>query len=299
MARNMNVLLSGKLSFVTARLICVVALISVAVSGAFAQGNAAASAADAKAAEVILPGAVYDVATIKPHNPSLNISFGSLPNGGFISTGMSLKNLVCGAYNKKDFQCLGGPAWLDSDRYDVEAKPDSALSDQLLKLSPEQRWKVQGLMKQALLEDRIKLKVHHETRVLPIFALVVAKGGLKMQEGKAGDNYSKGLKWADGKGMGAGSFTIGNGMMQAQGISMDSLADQLTNEVGHIVQNKTGLTGVDDFTLRYSDDLATGADSSVPSIFTALQEQLGLKLENAKAPVDVIVIDHVERPSAN
>ena len=204
---------------------------------------------------------MYDVATIKPHNPSLNISFGSLPNGGFISTGMSLKNLVCGAYNKKDFQCLGGPAWLDSDRYDVEAKPDSALSDQLLKLSPEQRWKVQGLMKQALLEDRIKLKVHHETRVLPIFALVVAKGGLKMQEGKAGDNYSK--------------------------------------EVGHIVQNKTGLTGVYDFTLRYSDDLATGADSSVPSIFTALQEQLGLKLENAKAPVDVIVIDHVERPSAN
>jgi uncharacterized protein (TIGR03435 family) len=99
--------------------------------------------------------------------------------------------------------------------------------------------------------------------------------------------------------MGAGSFTIGNGMMQAQGISMDSLADQLTNEVGHIVQNKTGLTGVYDFTLRYSDDLATGADSSVPSIFTALQEQLGLKLENAKAPVDVIVIDHVERPSAN
>ena len=194
MARNMNVPVSGKLSFVTARLICVAALMSFTVLAAFAQGNSAANATDAKTTEVLLPGATYDVATIKPHDPNVNISFSSLPNGGFIAKGTTLKNLVCGAYDKFDFQCLGGPAWLDSDRYDVEAKPVSALSDQLLKLSPEQRGKVQGRMQQALLEDRIKLKAHHETRELPIFALVVAKGGLKMQEGKAGDTYSKGLK---------------------------------------------------------------------------------------------------------
>jgi uncharacterized protein (TIGR03435 family) len=299
MARNMNVPVSGKLSFVTARLICVAALMSFTVLAAFAQGNSAANATDAKTTEVLLPGATYDVATIKPHDPNVNISFSSLPNGGFIAKGTTLKNLVCGAYDKFDFQCLGGPAWLDSDRYDVEAKPVSALSDQLLKLSPEQRGKVQGRMQQALLEDRIKLKAHHETRELPIFALVVAKGGLKMQEGKAGDTYSKGLKWDDGKEMGAGSFTIGNGKMQAQGISMESLAAQLTQEVEHIVHDQTGLKGIYDFTLKYSDDMAAGADSAAPSIFTAIQEQLGLKMESTKGPVDVIVIDHVERPSAN
>jgi uncharacterized protein (TIGR03435 family) len=80
---------------------------------------------------------------------------------------------------------------------------------------------------------------------------------------------------------------------------MESLAAQLTQEVGHIVQDQTGLKGIYDFTLRYSDDMAAKADSSVPSIYTALQEQLGLKLEPTKGPVDVIVIDHVERPSAN
>jgi uncharacterized protein (TIGR03435 family) len=295
----MNVHVSGKLSFLTARLIYIATLMSFTVSAAFAQGNAETSAADAKTTEVLLPGAVYDVATIKPHNPSLNISFSPLPNGGFIYTGMSLKNLVCGAYDKFDFQCLGGPAWFNSEQFDVEAKPDSALSEQLLKLSWKERTKVQERMQQALLEDRIKLKVHHETRELPIFALVVAKGGLKMQEGKTGDTYSNGLKGGDGKAIGAGSFTVGNGKMQAQGISMDALAAQLTQEVGHIVQDQTVLKGVYDFTLRYSDELASSSESSAPSIFTALQEQLGLKLESTKGPVDVLVIDHVERPSAN
>jgi uncharacterized protein (TIGR03435 family) len=299
MNRDMNKLAAGNLNLPITRLICVAALMSFTVLAAFAQGKAEASAADSKAAEAILPGAVYDVATIKPHDPNVNVSFSSLPNGGFIAKGTTLKNLVCGAYDKFDFQCLGGPAWLDSDRYDVEAKPDSALSDQLLKLSREERGKVQGRMQQALLEDRIKLKVHHETKELPIFALVVAKGGLKMQEGKTGDTYSKGLKGIDGKGMGAGSYMVGNGKMTAQGISMESLAAQLTQEVGHIVQDQTGLKGIYDFTLRYSDDMAAKADSSVPSIYTALQEQLGLKLEPTKGPVDVIVIDHVERPSAN
>ena len=189
--------------------------------------------------------------------------------------------------------------WFNSEQFDVEAKPDSALSEQLLKLSWKERTKVQERMQQALLEDRIKLKVHHETREMSIFALVVAKGELKMHEAKAGDTYANGMKGGAVKGMVPGSYMVGDGKMQAWGISMDTLADQLTDEVGHIVQDQTGLAGVYDFTLRYSDDLAAGADSSVPSIYTALQEQLGLKLESTKGPVDVIVIDHVERPSAN
>jgi uncharacterized protein (TIGR03435 family) len=300
MAHHMNKRASSKLNFSIKRLICVAALISVAVSGALAQGNAAASAADAKAAEVLLPGATYDVATIKQTSPNAQGGgVGMRPNGSFYTKNQSLKNIVCGAYDVMLFQCVGGPAWFESDQYDIEAKPDSATQEQLQTLGMKQRVQVYQRMQQALFADRLKLKVHYETREMPIFALVVAKGGLKMHESKEGDTYANGLKGSDGKAFGRGAFMVGNGKMTAQGMSMDALAGQLAATTSHIVSNKTGLTGVYDFTLKYSDDMATGADSAAPSIYTALQEQLGLKLEPTKGPVDVLVIDHVERPSAN
>jgi uncharacterized protein (TIGR03435 family) len=221
-----------------------------------------------------------------------------LPDGGFIAKGALLRDLACEAYDVPPSTCLGGPAWLSSDRYDIEAKPDGMIAERLQTLTPEQWNSVQNQMIIALLADRLKLKVHRETKELPIFALVVSKGGPKLQEAKAGDMYPKGLKGADGQGLGAGSTSIGNGRLIAQGISMGRLAEQLTDKLEHIVQNHTGLTGVYDFTLRYSDDDAS-ANSVAPSIFTAIQEQLGLKLESTKAPVSVLVIDHVERPSAN
>jgi uncharacterized protein (TIGR03435 family) len=197
------------------------------------------------------------------------------------------------------FQCLGGPAWIESDPYDIEAKPDETTTEQLLKLTPKQRWPVEQRMQQALFADRLKLKVHFETREMPIFALVVAKGGLRMHEAKPGDTYANGLKGGDGKTFGGGSYMVGNGKMTAQGISMDSLAANLAGTTGHIVSNKTGLTGVYDFTLQYADSDPPPPDSTAPSIYTAIEEQLGLKLESSKGPVQVLVIDHVERPSAN
>jgi uncharacterized protein (TIGR03435 family) len=197
------------------------------------------------------------------------------------------------------FQCLGGPAWIESDPYDIEAKPDETTTEQLLKLTPKQRWPVEQRMQQALFADRLKLKVHFETREMPIFALVVAKGGLRMHEAKPGDTYANGLKGGDGKAFGGGSYMVGNGKMTAQGISMDSLAANLAGTTGHIVSNKTGLTGVYDFTLQYADSDPPPPDSTAPSIYTAIEEQLGLKLESSKGPVQVLVIDHVERPSAN
>jgi len=300
MNRDMNKLAAGNLSFSITRLICAAALMSFTVSAAFAQGNAATSAADAKGAEVILPGAVYDVATIKPANPNAQGGGGGMrPNGSFYTKNQSLKNIVCGAYDVMLFQCVGGPAWFESDQYDIEAKPDSATQEQLQTLGMKQRVQVYQRMKQALFADRLKLKVHYETREMPIFALVVAKGGLKMHESKEGDTYANGLKGSDGKAFGRGAFMVGNGKMTAQGMSMDALAGQLAATTSHIVNNKTGLTGVYEFTLKYSDDVAASSDSTVPSIFTALEEQLGLKLESSKGPVQVLVIDHVERPSAN
>jgi uncharacterized protein (TIGR03435 family) len=180
---------------------------------------------------------------------------------------------------------LGGPIWFDSDQFDVEAKPDDAISEQLVKLSWQERAKVAERMMQALFADRIQLKVHHEPRELPTFALVIAKGGLKMIEGKTEDWYS--------------TDTGKIQTIESKGISMESLVEQLSQQMGHIVVDQTGLKGLYAFTLRFSSNLDATADSSEPSIYTALQEQLGLELESTKAQVDVLVIDHVERPSAN
>jgi uncharacterized protein (TIGR03435 family) len=288
MARYMNVHVSGKLSFLTALLICIATLMSFTVSTALAQGNSATSAVDSKTTEVLLPGAAYDVATIKPSVVSgvgLQNSFDTMPNGGFIAKGLPLKHLVCGAYDKLDFQCLGGPKWFDSDQFDVEAKPDDAISEQLVKLSWQERSKVAKRMMQALFADRIQLKVHHETRELPTFALVIAKGGLKMTDMKTEYWYS--------------TDTGKIQTIESKGISMESLVEQLSQQMGHIVVDQTGLKGLYAFTLKFSSNLDATADSSEPSIYTALQEQLGLKLVPTKAPVDVLVIDHVERTSAN
>lgn len=287
--------ISGKFNLSIKRAICIVAFMGAAVPVAFGQAKAGPGAADAKAEDAILPSATYDVATIKLSDPNAQGSgIGWRPNGSFYTKGQTLKNIVCGAYDEMTFQCLGGPAWFDSDKYDIEAKPDSATEERLQKLNQKGTWPVEQQMQQALFADRLKLKVHYETRELPIFALVVAKGGLKMHEAKPGDTYANGIK-----GMGAGGYMVGNGKMIAQGISMDNFAQQLTATTSHIVSNKTGLTGLYDFTLRYSNDDLPAPDSAAPSIYTALEEQLGLKLESAKGPVKVLVIDHVERPSEN
>lgn len=265
-------------------------LLLLALTGSHckAQTKTDTSATDAKAITEILPGATYDVATFKPSvlgGVGLQSSFSPMASGGFIAKGYTLKYLACGAYDKLNFQCLGGPAWFDSETFDIEAKPDDAISEQLVKLSWQEREKVSKRMMQALFADRIQLKVHHETRELPTFALVIAKSGLKMTEVKAEQGYS-----------------TSSGKMQTietKGISMESLVALLSQQVGHSVVDQTRLKGFYAFNLKSSNDLDVNADSSVPSIYTALQEQLGLKLVPTKAPVDVIVIDHVERPSAN
>ena len=300
MVRNMTRQVFGRLNFMITRWMCAAVLAGLVVPGAWGQGNVAASGTDAKDEVVLLPSATYDVATIKASDPNARgSSAGARPNGGFFSKNQPLKSAICDAYNVSFIQCVGGPAWLGSDQYDIEAKPDSATTEQLLKLSWKQREPLQERMMQALLADRLKLKVHFETREISIFALVVAKSGLKMHEAQPGDTYANGLKRGDGKPLGRQSFTMGNGNMTAQGILMDTLAANLANMTGHLVENKTGLTGAYDFTLQYSDKDPPPPDSTAPSIYTALEEQLGLKLESTKGPVQVLVIDHVERPSEN
>jgi uncharacterized protein (TIGR03435 family) len=168
-------------------------------------------------------------------------------------------------------------------------------------------------MLQALLAERLNLQVHRETKELPIYALVIAKNGPKFQEGKLGDTYPNGFKGLNGAPVGAGMMRMGAGEWTGQGIPIANLVGSLSRRLGRTVVDKTGLTGKYDFTLRWTPDdnpvspkepggapdAAALPDSSGPSIFTALQEQLGLKLESQKGPVETIVIDHVERPSQN
>ena len=193
---------------------------------------------------------------------------------------------------------------------------DRATADELGTHSEEKRVAATQHMMQMLLADRFKLKVHQETKELAIYALIVAKNGPKLHEAKPGDTYPNGLKGPDAR-SGAGMMFGGREGLTAQGVPIANLVRHLSLQLGRTVIDKTGLAGKYDFTLKWTPDEIRSSmfkgpesgppgpastafsDSSGPSLFTALEEQLGLKLESQKGPVEIVVIDHVERPSEN
>jgi uncharacterized protein (TIGR03435 family) len=231
----------------------------------------------------------FEVASIRPSRPSEYMSIRPRADGISI-TGLSLRGLVFNAYNvpgmsmiSKDNQVLGLPVWARSDLFDVEAKIGDDCLAALQKLPLKEQFRQRQFMLQALLADRFKLRIHRETKEMPIYVLIVAKGGPKLKESQAGA-----YKWMSSD----GRFNITAGRI-------DDLALGLSGEVDRIVTNKTGLTGKYDMALEWTPDEQQGTADAGPSLFTALQEQLGLKLESQKGPVDTIVIDHVETPSEN
>jgi len=248
----------------------------------------------------------YDVVSVR-QNKSGTKSFRS----GYTPNGLSVENasllmLIRQAYamfDSLDDKFLQVPEWAKTERYDIQAKVDASDIEDLHKLSAAQR----GLMLQALLADRFKLTTHQEIREQPVYALVVAKSGPKLKEAKPDDTYPNGID--DGHGHKADTVRMSRGGFIAQAIPMSSLESILTQIVERTVLDKTELTGKYNVTLSWSPEEnqtafstaadITPSDSAGPSIFTALQEQLGLKLESQKAPVEVLVIDHVERPSEN
>jgi uncharacterized protein (TIGR03435 family) len=244
----------------------------------------------------------YEVVSIKPNKSGPGMMRVMANGDRFSATNISLRGLIQYAYNiRMQEQVSGLSGWADSAAYDIEAKTDEEESATLKKLSPEAKTEQGRLIMQAMLADRFKLKVHRETKEMPVFALVIAKSGFKLKEADPNDTYPNGMKGPDGIGH-AGAMMIDRGKLTAQGIPMSALANNLTFQVHRIVVDKTGLTGKYDFTLQWSPDEVHGADapeSAGPSIFTALQEQLGLKLEQSKGPVDTVVVDHVEMPSDN
>jgi len=242
----------------------------------------------------------YAVATIKPSKSVDRIMLMFKPDGVSM-TGVPLQMMLRSAFDVEDDRIVGAPEWVKSEHFDVEAKVDPADAPKLEKLKRNERF----MMLQPLLEERFGLKFHHETRELPVYTLVVARGGPKLKQSAPDDPTEKGPK--------KGRMTMMNAMgsIDANGSSMENLSHILSSQLGRTVVDKTGLTGNYDYTLKWIPDNVpapppgataggdSAADTSGPSLFTAVQEQLGLKLESEKAPVDVIVIDRVEQPSAN
>jgi uncharacterized protein (TIGR03435 family) len=272
---------------------------------------------------------VFEVATIRPNDSdgmmhTVHIDF---EQERFSASNCSLELMLQVAYGVDAQQITGVPKWIRSANYDVEAKMDLATFDQLSKLDDEQRDAKQRLMLQALLMDRFKLTLHRETKELPIYSLVIARNGPKLQEAKPGDIYANGAHWSGGAPMGPHEvdyrFIAGQVHMQGQAASVKDLTDRLTQkfaeQLGRKIVDNTGLTGNYDFELNFKvpwppegsqtlfrdpegsqgTDNGTATESSEVSLFAAIQEQLGLKLQSAKGPVEFIVIDHVESPSDN
>lgn len=189
----------------------------------------------------------------------------------------TLRTLIRNGYDIQNFQFAEGPSWLDSDAYDI-----SGITVDHADISEKQ---YRALVR-TLLAERFQLRVHWETRQGDVYALVVAKGGSKL---KAGD---------PSKETGLNTNIAGHvGQMVATNAPVFYLSTVLSNKLSHPVVDKTGLQGKYDWTLVWDPD--PGADSTEPSIFTAVQEQLGLKLDAEKGPVQTLVIDSVVRPSEN
>jgi uncharacterized protein (TIGR03435 family) len=286
-----------------------------------AQATAAPAAASATGPTTTAPTYEYEVASIK-----LNKSGNAMPGVTMMDDGINLTNiplraLVIGAFGVGNDQISGLPEWLTSERYDINAKMDASVYEALKKLSPDDRAHAQQEMLLALFADRCKMTFHRETKELPTITLVVAKNGPKFHETKAGDASSEGVKVPDGQG-GTGTVQVGEkGLMTFHGLPLAMLVRVLSAQLGRTVVDKTGLTGKYDFTWQFTSDaeqlrkqsvgqptsggamggggLQVAADPEGTSLFTAVQEELGLKLEAGKSPVQVIVIDHIERPSGN
>ena len=250
----------------------------------------------------------FDVVTIKPSKTFVGgMGLGKSSKDSVSLINVSPRALIANAYGLKPRLVSGGPDWMDSTEYDIECKvlvtdpshPPQLTRDQI------------RLMMQSLLADRFKLSLHTESRQLPVFGLAIAKGGPKLQEAKPGNTYPNGLKGPDGR-SGAGMMIVQNQKFTGQAIAISGIVDTLSILLDRTVVDRTGLTGRYDVTLQLprpdrapsrqgppTEPSSTSPDDSQPSLFTLVEEQLGLKLISTKAPVETLVIDHIERPSEN
>jgi uncharacterized protein (TIGR03435 family) len=218
----------------------------------------------------------FEVASVRT-SPKLGSGFvmtsRTTGQDGISFRGITLKDLICWSYSMRSYEVFG-PASLTEERYDIVAKATGPAPDDQLRL-----------MARSLLAERFKLEAHMETRSIPAYEIVVGKNGARLHEVTPD---------------GTARVTPGARGISAKQVSMGRFAELLSNKLDRPVVDKTGLTGVFDISLQWTPDAGTApADDPGPSVFTAIQEQLGLKLEAHKDTIPTLVIDHVEKPSEN
>ena len=222
----------------------------------------------------------------------------SLNDGNFTARGITLQMLIRMAYRVQDSQLSGGPDWLNTQKFDIDAKLNQSVANEILKQTKNQKSFDDQIALKALLSQYFKLAMHPENRNLPVYDLVVAEGGPKLQESKE-----------------PRMIHLEPGELTSSGIPIRLLADELSQRLGQTVVDKTGLKSNYAFTLRWTPDahedervielghkpatVTTSSEPPAPSIFAALQEQLGLKLEARTDAVPVMVVDHAEAPAEN
>ena len=228
----------------------------------------------------------FDVASVRPHSPDDAYFLVHPPTAGrFSATGAVAKLLVMLAYDIQESQIVGEPPWLAAEKWDIEAKTDDGVQH-----TPEETRR----MVQSLLRDRFALRAHRETQQRPAYVLTVTKGGPKF---KPSERRST-------------NYRIGGGSISLERGELARFVQFLSSALGQPVVDRTGLGGLYDLSLRWDDapipeggllgaDVRAAPGNSYGSIFTAIQDQLGLRLEHQQAPVDVLVIDRMERPSEN
>jgi uncharacterized protein (TIGR03435 family) len=234
----------------------------------------------------------YEVASIKVNaGGDLRAGFQIEPRGRLAATGITLRRLMMTAYNVQGFRIVGGPDWVNSRQWDVQAKPDRAASPGQIRP-----------MLRALLENRFQLRSHSEDRQLPVYELSVDVKGSKIRQVPEGDAREE--------------VRVGAGLIQLKKATVATFASQLQYALGRPVINKTSLSGEFDFELKWTPEPGEDGGSVTgglppgtidqppstadgPSILTAIREQLGLRLKAGRDQVEVIVIDNVQMPTAN
>jgi len=269
--------------------------------------------------------AAPNAAVLNPAGAHVSISPGDSGNGviqqriiyspnGLTAKNETLLDLIKLAYGVQENQISGGPAWMSTARFNVDVKLDDSLVAEIKKLTPEQHKIERDLMFQNLLADQFKLALHRESRLLPGYALVIAKNGPKVQPAKPGDTYPNGIKGPDGSPGGPHRFAFGTDEFVAQALPISFIAERLAAHLNKPVVDRTGLTGDYDFTLKWPQksepvetvvhkNAETGAKETTvhigsASLVAAVEEQLGLRLDPQTIPLPVLVIDRAEKPAA-
>ncbi len=249
----------------------------------------------------------FDVSTVRPSSADAQGANLNLGSDSIQSSNLPVMFLLKFAFNLNggsDDQIIGSPSWVSSRRFDIRAKVDEATAARLNGMTQDERVATLRKMMQALLADRFKLQVHHETRELPVMALTIAKGGPRLTQ--VSDAPVRAAAGASTPATWSGLHNPRAGETEGRDVPIALLASALSDKGeigGRLVVDDTGLTGKYNFKLLWTPEDRDAAPDAPgaggPSLFTALKEQLGLMLVSKRAPVDCVVIDHIEQPSPN